>query len=257
MQDCDLRRGRVGVTHTGGRSKRRSTQFQTAIGHGRVRGCIYGRDKVAHALETLRYRWQFRGIAVPQGFGEPGSKADAWTLDDRLELANRGPLEWSPNWLAVCRQITSAANCLLALALSTADNKMLIASLAAPWPHGHPRTGQAPLVVQRPDILCCPVSVQLADFATNLASDGLIAEFQWSWHLQTASLRNRWITSWVKWPAGHALSQADGDDLGHVYSGCGVGRASAGLRLRSQEVLDQLEGGSRPDVLSEVDATGA
>jgi hypothetical protein len=30
----------------------------------------------------------------------------------------------------------------------------------------------------------CPVSVQLAGFAMSLASDGLAADSQWSWHLQ-------------------------------------------------------------------------
>jgi hypothetical protein len=30
----------------------------------------------------------------------------------------------------------------------------------------------------------CPVSVHVAGFAMNLASDGLAADSQWSWHLQ-------------------------------------------------------------------------
>jgi hypothetical protein len=37
----------------------------------------------------------------------------------------------------------------------------------------------------------CPVSVQLAGFAVNLASDGLTADSQWSWHLQT--MPARWL----------------------------------------------------------------
>jgi hypothetical protein len=35
----------------------------------------------------------------------------------------------------------------------------------------------------------CPVSVQLAAFAVNLASDGLAADSQWSWHLQNRAAR--------------------------------------------------------------------
>ena len=47
---------------------------------------------------------------------------------------NRGAPERSPNWVAVCRQSTSNANCPLAAALSAADNTTVIASLTAPWP---------------------------------------------------------------------------------------------------------------------------
>ena len=44
-----------------------------------------------------------------------------------------GALVRSPNCVAVCRQITSAANCPLAEAFMAADNRMVIASLTAPW----------------------------------------------------------------------------------------------------------------------------
>ena len=47
---------------------------------------------------------------------------------------NLGAPVRSPNWVAVCRHSTSAANCPLAAALSAADNMTVIASLTAPWP---------------------------------------------------------------------------------------------------------------------------
>ena len=53
--------------------------------------------------------------------------------------ADRGALEWSPNCVAVCKQITSAANCPLARAVSAADNdrgdRLTDRTLAG----GHPR----------------------------------------------------------------------------------------------------------------------
>jgi hypothetical protein len=52
-----------------------------------VRGCVEGRNEVAHALEFLRQRGQFSAVAVVQGRGEPGRKTDAGPLDEGFQFA--------------------------------------------------------------------------------------------------------------------------------------------------------------------------
>ena len=115
-----------------------------------MRGRIDGRDKVAHALEVLGHRGQFRGVAVAQGLGEPGSKADAWALDDRLELAQPGGARTVPELGGglqadhFCRELPVSSS---PFGRRQQDGDRLTDGALA---GGHPRPGQAPLIVQRP-----------------------------------------------------------------------------------------------------------
>ena len=99
-----------------------------------MRGCVEGRNEVAHALEFLRHRGQFSAVAVVQGRGEPGRQADAGPLDDRFQLAQprRARMVAESAWRTVSRSLPRRIARWFA-AVSAADNNDAMASLTAPW----------------------------------------------------------------------------------------------------------------------------
>ncbi len=80
----------------------------------------------ARLIGQRRHRAGPRRTARPLRHGAPRRSPRAHAA----EVRRNG----HPNWVAVCRHITSAANCPLPAARWAADSKTAIASLTAPWP---------------------------------------------------------------------------------------------------------------------------
>ena len=115
-----------------------------------MRGRIHCRYKIAHALEVHGHRGQFGGFAVAQSLGKPGSKADAWALNDRLELTQ----PWGARTVPELGGGLQADHFCRELPLSSSpfgrrqqDRYCLTDGALA---CSHPRPGQAELIVQRP-----------------------------------------------------------------------------------------------------------
>ena len=89
-------------------------------------------------------------VAVAQGGGEPGSKADAWPLDDRLELTQPGRARTVPELggglqTHHLRRELPVGSGRFGRRQQDCD-RLADGALAS----GHPRPGEAPLIVQRP-----------------------------------------------------------------------------------------------------------
>ena len=101
-------------------------------------------------LEILRYRGQFSRIAVVQGGGEPGRQADTRPLDDRFEFAQPGRAgaisELCGGLQADHFGRESPVSCSRFGGRQQDGDRLTDGALAS----GHPRPGQAPLIVQRP-----------------------------------------------------------------------------------------------------------
>ena len=94
-----------------------------------MRGRIKRRNKVAHPLEFLGHRSQLGAVAVRQGDGQPGRKADARPLDDRRELAQTGRARMITELRGGLQADHFGCELPVARAVSAAVNKVAIRNL--------------------------------------------------------------------------------------------------------------------------------